>query len=1742
MRRILALGGAIAVFSALFFPGVALAGPPSSTEPDNRSASGVLASHTRVPVLVTLNAQADATEAREDTLLAQQAKLLQDWGSRYGIEVDRQFGYLLSGFSATMPSSKIAALRSEPTVASVREQRLFYPALATAGDLVQAGTVWEDLGVDGEGMVIAIIDSGIDPAHRDMRLDDFSQAAIQDVKPGGAFTEKVPWGYNYADRNDQIVDQDPTQHGMHVAGIAAANGGEDASIEGNGRVNGMAPEAQLLAMKVFSNAPDRRNQAFEADIVAAVEDSVRHGADVINMSLGSANGFDSADYGLNRAIETASEQGVLVVVAAGNEGLRNSLDGTTWDLDLYRDNGTVGGPSTSASALSVASVENGTVVSPTVTAGAQGTADSETFPYALQQGDLPGMPVELFDGGLGYPEDFQDEDGQPLAGLAGKYALVKRGDLSFTEKVTNAGDAGAAGVVLWNHEQGGDDTFGALIESPYTFTVVSVGFSGGQFTQQLLEANGNASMAFSDAPVVQPNAAASTPSSFTSWGVTPDLEIKPEIAGIGGNVYSTLNGDRYGNMSGTSMASPQVAGLSALLLSELGDRYPELDQSQVNELLRLVLSNTAEPVADQDGMPFPVRQQGAGLAQAADALATSVTASSDGAPSVALKDFTGSKQFSVTLRNLGDTAQEFSVETPAVLTEEVSDYGDLGSVESACGDSLAAAQDTVQVPAGGEAVVEFEIGAGNGCDPRFVEGWIGFVATASEQPDLSVPYLGYVGDWGEEDIFDTGLWGSLFDDPYMKTQLGVSDGWDIYAYDPEDWFTADSAGTQQILLPALFSLRNATEIQYELLDASGALVQKLGYDREVPAPLMALVYNGLQSPYNLPDWGFDGLQYDKGTGTWVPAVSGDYTMRVKARVNDAEDMQQLDFPFKLDADAPELTVLDAVPEGSDLIVRVQVDDAHSGPVAVEQWGEIMGLEIATGGGFVMPSSIESSTENQAVFEVRFTDAAERGWAVLRGWDRAGNLSEPLTYFFDDYALLWHNADDFERGFADDTYSIYLDDTLVQDGRVPMVFTVGNGIKSLEVGDQLVTPAANGPTTVWVPFQVGHNPVTVRALDEGGTVRFEQEVDVFYHPNLPTIADLQAVSVLADIWGDGEEIAALKVTGCVADEMVPAQDLTVWIAGWDAFPGEDGCFEAVVPDEDWISGPAPALVLWYVDNGVSAIAGYVPVEGRQAAATWQDMLKLSNVDLQGGIHFVNHWDQALTEAEDGSATYLISGRFNVAPGAFSIGGQSVEVSSDLSFAHEVALEPGVTSVNVYLETADGRVVNDTSLRLLYSPSLPELSFDSPRFHNGQLFVPQASGNEVVFSGEIADQTFGHTLWINGDMVSSYADITAPGEELTRKSFEYQSTMAAGEIITINVLDAISREAELQIPVVLDDVAPVVQSGLADGDVVTESRTVELTAFDANLIGFDAAILDKSTMEPVDVEFDTQYEVGEDGVTASTSFDPAELPAGSYLLVVGATDAAGNTSDLTQTFHVPGPSAVTIEGPDAIEVEEGQPVVLADHWTVPEGYELSAALDNLMVGDNAVRIQVLDGQGVPVGQRDVVITVIRGLSTLTDGRVSVTARFAPEDALTATWNQVSDSVEEFSIDHGSDPLTGKIAVEVPKTLGVKVLRMPGDEQDARRSLQAEITFEVVDGKLVFDGMTPGTYRIVYPVVPGVDGGNGDGSGQGITKPGGELSATGANGALGLTVAAALLLAAGTGVALLSRKRGGGRHSAA
>src|SRR5699024_5036198 len=280
--------------------------------------------------------------------------------------VEKNFTTVFNGFSGKMKFKDIEKVEKIPQVKKVYisneyEKPITEPENESSNEMIGSIPTWE-LGYKGEGMVIAVIDSGVDPKHRDMVLSDDTSIALDKDRvnnlirekelKGRYYTNKVPYGYNYYDESHVIKDEgsQASHHGMHVAGIVGANG----DVE-NGGVQGVAPESQILAMKVFSNDPEYAT-TFDDVYLEAIDEAIKLGANGLNMSLGSPSGFYEYDNPVNVAITNSVNNGLVCAISAGNSGYISY----GWGLP-FQDNpdiGLVGTPGLSYDSIQVASIEN----------------------------------------------------------------------------------------------------------------------------------------------------------------------------------------------------------------------------------------------------------------------------------------------------------------------------------------------------------------------------------------------------------------------------------------------------------------------------------------------------------------------------------------------------------------------------------------------------------------------------------------------------------------------------------------------------------------------------------------------------------------------------------------------------------------------------------------------------------------------------------------------------------------------------------------------------------------------------------------------------------------------------------------------------------------------------------------------------------------------------------------------------------------------------------------------------------------------------------------------------------------------------------------------------------------------------------------------------------------------------------------------------------------------------------------
>ncbi|MDO5033776.1 MAG: S8 family serine peptidase [Actinomycetaceae bacterium] len=1499
------LVSALAVFAlGVGISAPAMAAPEAPPLPPSTSVDQV---EKKVPVIVTLERQPKGGAASDARLVSDAVAKL---GKKYGFEARREFSYLVNGFSAYVPEDALGDLAAEQGVLAVDRMRVYYPSMESATELTQVDAAAESYGVDGRGLVVAIVDTGIDISHQDMRLDEDVEPRLA---PEAGFTAKVPYGYNFADENSEVKDLAGSQHGMHVAGIVAANGGDDAHVVENGRVNGVAPNAQLLAMKVFSNDPSKPGAAAD-DIMAAVEESVKRGADVINLSLGYPNGNEGHSVGEQRVLANARAAGVEVIVAAGNEGQNGSATGEADDALGYLDDGTVGSPSTGTGAWSVASVENSKLVRTLATA--KQDEGEHKFGYDIQTGEADGQPHEIVDAGYG---TFTDTFGKDFSG---KFVLIQRGaapgeePLSFKDKFRNAQISGAEGVILYNHEAGGDDIPGMGGIDEFTFPGVAIGHSDGVKLQEMIAA-GTTTVTLTDEHLIEDNPNAGLPSSFTSWGAGPELGFKPEIAGIGGEVYSTVNGDGYATMSGTSMAAPHVAGVSALMIEKGQQSFPQLSRSQIIERGRVALSNTAQ-ILTRDEVPFAPRQVGAGLVQVKDALETEVLATVDGEPVVALKEVAGSESFTVTLKNESDEQRSFTAGGTCVVNENNS-VDEAATTFCSKTDSIAASATDVTIPAGGSVDVTYTLSVAG--EPHWTQGWVTFESKDEGEPDLSVPYLGFAGDWNAERIVDYPAYKG-FPDPVLsavgsptRTSLYTEINGGEYTFgDGEQFISPNGDGLADAVYAKLAMLRNAKRLEVSVLDEAGNVLRDVtSVDDVVRATLQAQSSSQTNTfQVNLSSYAFDGSVYDPQKAAFEVLPDGKYIYRVSASVGSDWEPQTLDMPFGIDTVAPTIEVLsNEQDDDGNYVVRVKATDERSGVNAVQgrfTWPGYVAKDEQPEGDvhtIVIPKAI---AEVVGYFELYASDFATN---VVR---KTVMLGEKLIVESDPTLKdLTHIGIDTESEQTED-FLVGDDGTLVLTGRADA------SIVQVRVGEEVVDVPDSGRFEIHAEIEQGENTVTLEGLDAAGNVVASKSYSFIYDYEPPVVAITSPV--------DADEIASqvaegvLHVEGTVSDNIDEIATVTV---GGQAVTVTDGKFSADVSVDSETSMVEVHAYDQAGNLGVGVIVLKEPsVEG--------GLTLEANLSFSEGPNVVSGENEALQLNEDGSFTFLYSGRFNYVPGLFKVNGDAVEVAQDGSFSVPLPLKEGISDFNVTIVDVDGAQLANTQMKVFLDLHAPQLELLKPSIDpDGALYL-RAPG-DVEFAGSVSDNAFGYELLINGDSVERFLTLDDPGAQVSRRDFSKTVKAADGDKIFVLLRDHVENGFLWLIPVVVDDVAPVVSvDALRAGEklVAGEAREVSVRVEDLNLasasVYLDGELVDsaRTVLRPA-AGAEAELIQGIDQLSArgaegesdesSDSVEPAtrevsvlsfSLPGGFELgeheLLVTGVDKAGNQASVLVPFSV------------------------------------------------------------------------------------------------------------------------------------------------------------------------------------------------------------------------------------------------
>ncbi|MEH6993765.1 S8 family serine peptidase [Neobacillus drentensis] len=517
------------------------------------------------------------------------------------ITIKHSFKEAFNGVSMSLPANEIEKLLDSQTVKAIWSDVNINAAPPIEKENEKAGIAinpshgTEPLhteGYTGEGIKVAVIDTGIDYNHPDLKdaykggydfVDndaDPMETTYDDWKKSG--WPEINNGSSYY-----------TSHGTHVAGIIAGQGINDHDYG----VKGVSPGVDLYAYRVLG----QYGSGLSSHIIAAIDKAVSEGMDIMNLSLG-AN-INDPFYPTSIAINNAVLAGVTAVVAAGNNGSEMK---------------TLGAPGTSTLALTVGANDMA-VTLPTFTGGIAGNGSSTDVDLRLLGRNvsdnislLEGNTLSIVDVGLGQPSNYVGKD------VKGKAVLISRGETSFDEKIKLAKDKAAAAVLLYNNNESEGHIPYYIGETVNYIPAFSLNFEDGVSVKEQL-ALGEAFVTFTG--LGNFTMEGGNLADFSSRGPSRvQYEIKPEVTAPGVQVLSTVpsyaNGAAYiGNydsayqqLSGTSMASPYVAGIAALLLQQ--------DPALTPDDVRTILMNTADPLSKN----YSVFEAGSGQVDANEAL------------------------------------------------------------------------------------------------------------------------------------------------------------------------------------------------------------------------------------------------------------------------------------------------------------------------------------------------------------------------------------------------------------------------------------------------------------------------------------------------------------------------------------------------------------------------------------------------------------------------------------------------------------------------------------------------------------------------------------------------------------------------------------------------------------------------------------------------------------------------------------------------------------------------------------------------------------------------------------------------------------------------------------------------------------------------------------------------------------------------------------------------------------------
>lgn len=855
-------------------------------------------------------------------------------------------------------------------------------AMFSVSELVNSAYL-NDSGYRGEGMTVAVIDTSFDVDHELFVLSDESTAAFTReyidamVEKGLSSTKyfvdnpgttpyisaKIPYAFDYY--GDDIELSDINGHGTHVAGIIGAN---SLGSTGSESFDGIAPEAQLILMKV---AVDDSMSIDDYALYAALDDAISLGVDVINMSFGVAAGASDRSSSSSRfynLIEFAREHGICVFCAAGNDGSLGSGSrydeeyGISYPTAENPDYGLISEPASFDASIAVASSENSFIhINRYIKSSSDDIIVFNESNRSNFAAELGGKEYEyaVIDGS-GKSSDYNGTD------VSGKIALVMRGTIEFSEKAKIAAELGAVGIIVWNNDRNETD----LINMELSDVLLPAAFISYADGQKLIGCKNKTLEIVVSETAAFASESAGTISTFSSRGPTTQLTLKPDITAPGGNVWSTYNGNTYQSLSGTSMATPVASG-AALVIKQ----YLESDDSGVSatvyntedDIVRKLMMSSAVPLIDpESGVEYSPRAQGAGLVNIGAAASSGIILTDAGGKAaklelgdklgtsfgidVRVKNITGSDQkYLLSAALIGDNGEknqssgEYFIDGSSIAfsTARISLNGAASSVLNRHSGGFNGGYE-ITVPAEEELILRLNFSVSSSMFEKYadifangfyLEGFIYFEPLDGEWSAASIPFMGFYGDWNAVPIFDEldsddAFFGCNIVSYIERSGDGLqySLGTNVFIEDTEFssdliMISPDGDGHGEYIGIIINPLRNVANFNIRIYDSDGETVfSKLNMGSLTKAFHLSIgtlnsayihyIWNGTDSEnakYILPD--------------------GKYTFELTAMIKlSSAAIQTYSFDFYIDTVKPTADEVKLVENGDHKYIEVQAHD------------------------------------------------------------------------------------------------------------------------------------------------------------------------------------------------------------------------------------------------------------------------------------------------------------------------------------------------------------------------------------------------------------------------------------------------------------------------------------------------------------------------------------------------------------------------------------------------------------------------------------------------------------------------------------------------------------------------------------------------------------------------------------------------------------------------------------------------